>query len=174
MSDGRKKLAMVLASGELDKALACLNVAVGAASMGMEVIVFCTFFGLNVIRRDGAAPLPRREEEPKRVGLFGAGMIRRAFGVINPGGGKYLNPSRFSCGGLGRRIMAYLMRDARMAHLDELLPLAARLGVRFIACTTSLEALGIPRRGLRPEVTEFAGVATFLAEALESDLCFFI
>lgn len=170
----RKKMALVLCSGELDKALACMNIAVGGASMGMEVVVFATFFGLNAFRKDGVAATPTAGEEPRRVGLFGARFIRRVFAYLNPGGGGRLNPSRFSFGGLGRRLMAYLMRDSRMAHLDELIPLGAKLGVRYIACTTSLEALGIPRAGLRPEVTAFAGVATFLADALESDVQLFI
>jgi peroxiredoxin family protein len=61
-----------------------------------------------------------------------------------------------------------------MAQLDELITTGAALGVKFVACTTSLEALGIPKGNLRPEVAEFAGVATFLAEALESDVQLFI
>jgi peroxiredoxin family protein len=174
MTESKKKMVLVLCAGELDRALACMNIAVGGASLGMEVTVFCTFFGLNAIRRPGVAPAPRPEEEPKRVGLFGARALRRAFAWLNPGGGKYMNPSRFSFGGLGRKLMAYLMRDSRMASLDELLVLAAEMGVKFVACTTSLEALGIPRSSLRPEVTEFAGVASFLAEALESDVPMFV
>jgi peroxiredoxin family protein len=170
----KKKMALVLCAGELDRALACMNIAVGGASMGMAVTVFCTFFGLNAIRKDGVAPRPKAEEEPKRVGVFGARALRRAFARLNPGGGKYMNPSRFSFGGLGRRFMARLMRDARMANLDELIELGSSLGVKFVACTTSLDALGIPRDSLRPEVKEFAGVASFLAEALESDVQLFI
>jgi peroxiredoxin family protein len=174
MTDNKKKMVLVLCSGELDKALACMNIAVGGASMGMDVTVFCTFFGLNAIRKDGVAPAPKREDEPRRVGLFGARVIRRAFAWMNPGGGSRMNPSRFSFGGLGRRLMAYLMRDSRMAHLDELIQMAAKMGVKFIACTTSLETLGIPRDNVRPEVTEFAGVATFLAEAVDSEINLFI
>lgn len=170
----QKKMALVLCAGELDRALACMNIAVGGASMGMAVTVFCTFFGLNAVRKDGVAPAPRPEDEPRRAGLFGARALRRAFAWLNPGGGKYMNPSRFSFGGLGRRLMARLMRDSRMAQLDELIAMAAGMGVKFVACTTSLEALGIPRDNLRPEVSEFAGVASFLAEALQSDVQLFI
>jgi peroxiredoxin family protein len=174
MPDKKKKMVLVLCSGELDKALACMNIAVGGASMGMDVSVFCTFFGLNAIRRDGPAGKPDPDEKPKRRGLFGAEAIRRVFGVINPGGGRYLNPSRFSFGGLGRHLMAYLMRDSQMAHLNELIPMAQKLGVKFIACTTSLEALGISKNDLRSEVSELAGVATFLADAADSDVNLFI
>ncbi len=94
----KKKMVLVLCAGELDRALACMNIAVGGASMGMDVTVFCTFFGLNAIRKDGVARAPRPEEEPKRVGLFGARALRRIFAYLNPGGGKYMNPSRFSFG----------------------------------------------------------------------------
>ncbi len=174
VNEKKRKMVLVLCAGELDRALACMNIAVGGASMGMDVTVFCTFFGLNAIRKDGVARAPRPEEEPKRVGLFGARALRRAFALLNPGGGNYMNPSRFSFWGLGRRLMARLMRDSRMANLDELIKLGSSMGVKFIACTTSLEALGIPRDSLRPEVEKFAGVATFLAEAVESDVQLFI
>lgn len=169
-----KKMTLVLCAGDLDRALACMNIAVGGASMGMDVTVFCTFFGLNAIRKDGVARKPSREEQPKRLGLFGANFIRRVFAYLNRGGGRYMNPSRFSFGGLGRRLMNYLMRDSRVANLDELIRTAASLGVKFVACTTSLDVLGISRDNLRPEVKEFAGVATFLAEAMESDVQLFI
>jgi len=174
VEEKKRKMVLVLCAGELDRALACMNIAVGGAAMAMDVVVFCTFFGLNLIRRDGVARAPKPAEEPKRLGLWGARALRRAFAVLNPGGGKYMNPSRFSFGGLGRRLMAYLMRDSRMAQLDELIRTGSAMGVRFIACTTSLEALGIPRSALRAEVKEFAGVATFLAEALDADIQLFI
>jgi len=174
MPDEKKKMTLVLCSGELDKALACMNIAVGGASMGMEVSIFCTFFGLNAIRLDVPAKKPGADEKPKRLGLFGAEYLRRIFGVINPGGGKYMNPSRFSFGGLGRRLMARLMRDSRMAQLDELIPMADKLGVKFIACAMSLEALGISKSSLRSEVSELAGVATFLVDAADSDVNMFI
>ncbi len=48
----KEKVTLVLFSGDLDKALACFNIATAAAGMGMEVTIFFTFFGfLHGFRR---------------------------------------------------------------------------------------------------------------------------
>ena len=48
----KEKFTLVLFSGDLDKALAAFILATTAASMGMEVTMFFTFWGLNVIKRN--------------------------------------------------------------------------------------------------------------------------
>jgi hypothetical protein len=48
----KEKVTIVVFSGELDKALASFNIATTAASMGMDVTMFFTFWGLNVIKKN--------------------------------------------------------------------------------------------------------------------------
>jgi len=49
------RVTIVLLSGDMDRAMAAFIIATGAAAMGMEVTIFFTFWGLNVIRRQGAS-----------------------------------------------------------------------------------------------------------------------
>lgn len=56
-----KAMTIVCHSGDMDKAYAALIIASGAASMGMQVTIFCTFWGLQLLTKGGVdkAPLSR-------------------------------------------------------------------------------------------------------------------
>ena len=51
----KEKMTLILFSGEMDKALAAFNIALGGAASGMDVTIFFTFWGLNVIKKNEAA-----------------------------------------------------------------------------------------------------------------------
>ena len=48
----KEKLTIVMFSGDLDRALAAFILATTGASMGMEVSMFFTFWGLNIIKKN--------------------------------------------------------------------------------------------------------------------------
>lgn len=52
MSENKKKLSLIVFSGQLDKLMPVGILASGAAAAGYEVNVFFTFWGLNAIRQD--------------------------------------------------------------------------------------------------------------------------
>jgi len=56
---GKKKTTIVLFSNDLDKSLAAMIMATGFASLGHEVSIFFTFWGLNVLRRDNPPPVKK-------------------------------------------------------------------------------------------------------------------
>ncbi len=155
------KVTLVIFSGEMDKALAAFNIAIGAASMGMEVSMFFTFWGLNIIKKDEGSIKSR-------------GIMRKMLNFMNRGGSRRLPLSRFHMLGLGKWMMGKLMRDARFPSLDDLIATAREARVKFIACTTSMGIMGISREAFIPEVDSFAGVATYLAEAKEGKVNLFI
>ena len=156
-----EKVTLVVFSGEMDKALAAFNIAIGAASMGMEVSMFFTFWGLNIIKRN-EGPIKSR------------GIMRKMLNFMNRGGSKRLPLSKFHMLGLGKWMMGRLMRDAKFPSLDELIAMAREAGVKFIACTTSMGIMGISKDAYIPEVDSFAGAATYLAEAKEGKVNLFI
>ena len=51
MPGAENKLTMVVLSGDLDKHLAAMIIATGAAAMGMKVVLFYTFWGLPAFAR---------------------------------------------------------------------------------------------------------------------------
>lgn len=155
------KVTIVLLSGEMDKAMAAFIIATGAAAMGMQVTMFFTFWGLNVIRKPGASSSAKD-------------FLRKAFGFLNKGGADGLPISRFNFGGMGATMMKKVMQDNRMPGVPELIETAQDLDVKMIACTTTLGLLGISKDTLIDGVDELAGVSTYLAEAKDGSVNLFI
>ncbi|MBM4461949.1 MAG: hypothetical protein FJ012_01260 [Chloroflexi bacterium] len=156
-----EKVTLVVFSGESDRALAAFNIAIGAVSMGMEVSMFFTFWGLNIIKKNEGS-------------IKSKGIMRKMLNFMNRGGSKRLPLSKFHMFGLGKWMMGKLMRDAKFPSVGQMIVLAKQSGVKFIACTTSMGIMGISKEAFIPEVDSFAGVATYLAEAKESKVNLFV
>ena len=129
--------------------------------MGMDVTMFFTFWGLNVIKKN---------EGP----IKSKGIMRKMLNFMNRGGSKRLPLSKFHMFGLGKWMMKRLMKDTRSPSLEEMLALAKEMGVKFIACTTTMGVMGISKEAFISEVDSFAGVPTYLAEAKEGKVNLFI
>jgi peroxiredoxin family protein len=157
----KEKMTLILFSGEMDKALAAFNIAVGGASSGMDVTIFFTFWGLNVIKKNEGS-------------IKSKGIMRNMLNFMNRGGVKRLPMSKFHMMGMGKAMMQRLMKDINWPQLDELIKLAKELDVKFIACTTTIGMMGITKDAFIPEVDSFAGVATYVAEASKSKISLFI
>lgn len=154
-------MTLILFSGDLDKALAGFNLATAAASMGIEVIIFYTFWGLNILRKE------KKISKPK-------GLKRKMFGVLNQGGANKLPLSRLHMLGIGTKMMKQLMKEMKFPPLAELMKLAKNLGVKFVACTTTMGMMGLTKDDLIPEVDAYAGAATYLANASQSKINLFL
>jgi peroxiredoxin family protein len=157
----KEKMTIIMFSGELDKALAGFTLANTAASMGMDVSMFFTFWGLNIVKKN-------------KTKSSGKGFIQKMFGVLNKGGTSRLPLSRFHMLGLGTSMMKKVMRKTRIASIDEMMELAKSLGVKLMACTMSMGVMGVNADNLRPEVDSLCGAATYLAEARKSAVNLFI
>ncbi|MGL4624852.1 MAG: DsrE/DsrF/DrsH-like family protein [Culicoidibacterales bacterium] len=151
---------IVLFSGELDKAMAAMIIAQGAAATGKQMTVFCTFWGLNLLRRDDA---PKVEKS----------AIESMFGMMMPKGAEALPLSNMNMGGMGKTMMKKVMKDKNVDSLPQLLKQAQEVGVRFIACTMSMDVMGIKEEELIDGI-ELGGVATYVGESTNADLTLFI
>ena len=155
------KVTLVVLSGDMDRVMAALIIATGAAAMGMQVTMFYTFWGLNAIRKENVSSSPKD-------------WLRRAFGWLNKGGASRLPLSRFHFGGIGTTMMKKVMRDNRMPGIPELMETAQDLGVKMIACTTTLGLMGISKDTLIDGIDQLAGVSTYLNEARQGSVNLFI
>jgi len=157
----KEKLTIVMFSGDLDRALAGFIIATTAASMGMDVSIFFTFWGLNIIKKNEGS-------------IKSKGLMRKMLNIMNRGGSKRLTLSKFNMLGMGTWMMKKLMKEVNMPSLDELITMAHQMGVRLIACTTTCGVMGLPEDAFRSEVTSLAGAAYFLGEAREAKATLFI
>lgn len=151
---------IVLFSGELDKALAAMVIANGAAAMGKKVSVFATFWGLNFLRKESHVNVKKT-------------LIETMFGMMMPKGATKLPLSKMQMGGLGKAMMLNVMKEKNVDSLPSLMAQAQALGVDFIACTMSMDVMGIKKEELIDGIS-FGGVATYLAESEDAGLTLFI
>jgi len=168
MPDPTEKAALILFNGELDKAMAAFIIATGAASMGMEVTMFFTFWGLNCLRRREGGEAGPASHAPAKT------PMGRMLDVMNPGGVHKLPLTHLDMMGVGRKLMQSVMQKKGIAALPELMETARELGVRLVACQMSMDALEIRREEFVFSEIEVGGVATFLGAAGDSKFTLFI
>ena len=155
-----KQKTLVLFSGDLDKALAGFIIANGAAAMGSEVTMFFTFWGLNILRK------------PEKVSVA-KNLVERMFGWMMPRGAERLKLSQMNMGGMGAAMIKGIMRKKNVAPLPELIRSAQEAGVRLIACSMSMDLMGIHREELIDGIEE-GGVAMYLNRAESGNVNLFI
>ena len=160
-SNHGKSVSIVMFSGDYDKVIAAFHIATAAATMGAQVSIFFTFWGLNAIRK-GLTPLPKRD------------IIQKLFGMLSKAGVSKLPLSRLNFMGIGRRLLDVEMRRKKTPGLDELIEMARSLGVEMIACTMSMGVMGVSKDDFIDGVEKFAGAATYFQNASESDVNLFI
>jgi len=156
------KLSMIVFSGDLDKVLAAFIIATGATAMGMDVVMFFTFWGTPVLRDKG-----------KSAG--GKDMMGKMFGTMLPKGVGGVKLSQMNMGGMGTMMMKSLMKKKNVASPEQLIEMAGELGVRIFICEMSMDLMGFKREEMidYPNLT-YCGVAKFLEEAQNSKVQLFI
>jgi len=156
------KKTIILFSGDFDKVMAALIIANGAAAMGDDVTIFCTFWGLNILRKTEKVPTEAKKS-----------TLQSMFGKMMPKGTKKLGLSKMNFAGAGSPMMRKATKDAGGMSLEELFDSAREQGVRFVACTLSMDILGFTADELIDDV-EYEGVAAYLATADEANVNLFI
>jgi NADPH-dependent 2,4-dienoyl-CoA reductase/sulfur reductase-like enzyme/peroxiredoxin family protein/rhodanese-related sulfurtransferase/TusA-related sulfurtransferase len=155
-----KKKSIVVFSNDFDKVMAAFIIANGAAAMGSEVTLFFTFWGLNVLRKDNAVKVKKS-------------LVERMFGAMMPRGAKKLNLSKMHMMGMGTSMMKGIMKKKNAEPLEALIGSARLAGVRFVACTMSMDMMGIKKEEMIDGVEE-GGVAMYLNEAEAGNVNLFI
>ena len=155
-----KNKTLILFSNDLDKALATFVLANGAAATGQKVSIFFTFWGLNVLKKTHKPSVQKD--------FFG-----KMFGWMLPSDSTQLKLSKMNMGGIGRRMMRYLMKRKGVDSLEALRAQALKQGVEFIACQMSMDVMDICREELLDEVT-IGGVATYMERAEQANVNLFI
>lgn len=156
------KLSMIVFSGDMDKVLAAFVIATGATAMGLDVVMFFTFWGTPVLRDKG-----------KSAG--GKDLMAKMFGSMLPKGTGEVKLSKMNMGGMGTAMMKRLMKQKNVASLEQMLEMAEELGVRIFVCEMSMDLMGFKREEMVAyEGLDYCGVAKFLEEAQESRIQLFI
>jgi peroxiredoxin family protein len=160
MENNKEKTTIVLFSGDLDKAMAAFIIANGAAAYDQEVTIFFTFWGLNTLRKDEGVKVKK-------------GWLEKAFGWMMPRGAKKLGLSKMNFMGIGPEMMKHVMKKHNAMTLPQLIELAQEQGVKLVACTMTMDLLGLQKEELMDGL-EYAGVAAYLGDAANAKVNLFI
>ncbi len=148
---------MVVFSGDFDKAIASMIIASGAASFGKSVTIFFTFWGLSILKKNN---------------IQKKGMAK-LFDMMLPSSADKLPLSKMNMGGAGQKMIKTIMKDKNVDALPDMIQQAHELGVKFVACTMSMDLMGIEKEELF-DFVEYGGVATFIGDSENTNMQLFI
>ena len=160
-----RRLALIASKGTLDMAYPPLILGTTAASMGWEVGIFFTFYGLDIVHRDrhhklAVSPIGNPAMPPP-VPSIPAMKVPNVLGVL-PG-----------MTAMATTMMKGWMDKANLAPFSELFQMAQELGVKMYACNTTMRVMGVKPEEIM-EGVEFAGSPAFLDFAADADVQLFI
>jgi peroxiredoxin family protein len=156
------KLSLIVFSGDLDKVIASFIIATGAVAMGMEAVMFFTFWGTPVLR------------DPKKS-VGGKDTFAKMFGAMLPKGMDRVKLSKMNMGGMGTAMMKSLMKKKNVASLEQMLAMAEELEVKIFICEMSMDLMGFKKEEMIDyKNLTYCGVAKFLEEAANSKVQLFI
>jgi len=158
---GSDSVTIVLFSGEMDKALAAFVIATAAASMGMKVNIFFTFWGLNVIKKSGGF-------------IKGRNWMQKMLNMMNRGHAKKLAISKMNMAGMGPVMLKRMMAMKKVPSLTEFIKTASALGVKFYPCEMSMTLMGLDQKDFIDECEEVIGAVTYLSIARSGGINLFI
>ena len=156
----KKKTTIVLFSGDYDKAMAAYIIANGAAAYDHEVTIFHTFWGLNALRKDEDIQVNKS-------------FMEKMLGKMMPRGAEKMGLSKMNFAGFGPKMIKSVMEKHNALPLFNLIEMAQEQDVKLVACTMTMDLLGLQQSELLDNI-EYAGVAAYLADAEEGNVNLFI
>ncbi|RTR36314.1 hypothetical protein EKG37_01795 [Robertmurraya yapensis] len=156
----KKKTTIILFSGDYDKAMAAYIIANGAAAYDHEVTIFHTFWGLNALRKAENIPVKK-------------GFMEKMFGKMMPRGADKMGLSKMNFAGFGPKMIKDVIKKHNAMTLPQLIEMAQEQDVKLVACTMTMDLLGLQEEELLDNI-EYAGVAAYLADAQEGNVNLFI
>ncbi len=155
-----KRTTIILFSGDYDKAMAAFIIANGAAAYDHEVTIFSTFWGLNAFRKDESIYVKK-------------GFLEKMFAKMMPRGVNKMGISKMNFAGMGPKMIKHVMKKHNSMPLPDLIDMAKEQGVKLVACTMTMDLLGLKKEELMDGL-EYAGVAAYLGDAEKGNVNLFI
>ena len=160
-----KRLALIASKGSLDMAYPPLILASTAVSLGWEVGVFFTFYGLDIINKKKLSALKvapiGNPAMPAPISALPMMQVPNVLGVL-PGSTA-----------LATAIMKNWFDRANIPALQDLIDVTREGGGKLYACTTTMGVMGVAEEDLIPGC-ECRGAAAFLEFAAGADVALFV
>jgi peroxiredoxin family protein len=166
-----RSLAIIATKGTMDMAYPPFILATTAAALGWKSSIFFTFYGLELLKKDldiKVSPLGN-PAMPMKV-PFGPDWLRQ-INVPIP------NALATNLPGFERFATAMLERTVStkgVASIRELRDMCIESEVRLLACQMTVDLFSYRQDEFIPEIAEWIGATSYLAEAQDADVCLFV
>jgi len=156
-------MAMVCWSSDLDRVwpVMILATTTAAASSGLQVDVFFTFWGLRVLQKND-----------KRV--TGTNWMQKGESIVDRGGTDHLKLGKIHFAGAGTTMIKKLAKSYNVATPTELLDMAKDLGVNLYPCQMTMDLYGLSKDDFIDGIQPSMGAASFIDMAADADITMFI
>lgn len=157
-----KSMSLIVTKGSLDWAYPPFILATTAASMGMDVTMFFTFYGLTLLKKEMDLDVTSLGNPAMKMPMAGMHVGMPNLLSVMPG-----------VGSMATTMMENLIKKKGVASIDELRELAIESDVRMIGCQMTMDLFEYDKEQLIDDI-EVAGAATYIENALEADINLFI
>lgn len=170
-SDRTPRLSIMVTKGTLDWAYPPFILASTAAALGWDTTLFFTFYGLALLKKD---------LKPNISPLGNPAMpMKMPFGPQWFQGIEWNMPNLLMAGvpgfeSLATSLMKMTVKNNGIASIPELRELCIEAEVKLVACQMTVGLFGWKQEDFIPEVTEWAGAATYITNAQGADITLFV
>ncbi len=158
-----RRMTIIVSKGSLDAAYPPFILATMGAAMGVDVTMFFTFYGLDLLKRRLDVGVAALGNPALRLPVLGGGHV----GVVN-----MLSALPGFEGELSDHVKR-MFRRTRVADLGALRALTVETGAKLIACQMTMDLFGYRPKDLIDGVT-LGGAASYMEEALHSRINLFV
>jgi peroxiredoxin family protein len=164
-------LAIIATKGTMDMAYPPFILATTAAALGWDTSIFFTFYGLELVKKDLAirvSPLGNPAMPMKMP--FGPEWLKRLDMPIP----NALTSNLPGFERLATAMMEQTVKAKGVPSIRELRDICVESGVRLVACQMTVDLFNYSQDEFIPEIAEWIGATSYLAEAKQADVCLFI
>ena len=154
-----KKMTIIASKGTMDMAYPPLILATTAAAMDVDVTIFFTFYGLEMIKKGNADNL---KVSPLGNPAMPMPIPMPQLITALPG----MTP-------MATWMMKRQFKDHGVASIDELLGLCIEMGVKMIPCGMTMDVFGFSEKGFIDGIDPVCGATHFIDWAADADISLF-
>jgi peroxiredoxin family protein len=160
--ENTKKMTIIVTKGTLDWAYPPFILGTTAAAMDVEVTMFFTFYGLQLLMKDLDLKISTLGNPAMQMPMGGMHMSMPNIVSAIPGVDR-----------MATTMMKNLIKKKGVASIEELREAAVESEIKIIGCQMTLDLFELDRKDLIDEM-EIGGAATWMEEAAKSDINLYI
>lgn len=160
--ENAKSMSLIVTKGSLDWAYPPFILATTAAAMGLNVSMFFTFYGLNLLKKKLDLSITPLGNPGMAMPMMGGHMKMPNIMPMIPG-----------MDAMATGMMKNLIKKKGIASIEELRDLAVEADVNMVACQMTMDMFEYDLKDLI-EGPDLGGAATYIEDALKADINLFI